>query len=68
KRPQTARDLSLLLSRSPLATAWSIEEADAWWGRHERGQAGVASAVKAFARSTDPGGHGETIDLTTGRS
>jgi serine/threonine protein kinase len=38
KRPQTARDLGLLLARSPEATLWSIEDADAWWGRHERGQ------------------------------
>ncbi len=39
KRPQTARDLAQLLSRCPEAGQWSIEEADAWWGRHERGQA-----------------------------
>jgi tRNA A-37 threonylcarbamoyl transferase component Bud32 len=38
KRPQTARDLSLLLARCTASTAWSIEEADAWWGRHERRQ------------------------------
>jgi serine/threonine protein kinase len=37
KRPQTARDLAQLLSRSPAALQWSIEEADQWWGRHERG-------------------------------
>ncbi|MBS0262185.1 MAG: serine/threonine protein kinase, partial [Planctomycetes bacterium] len=38
KRPQTARDLSLLLLRCASATAWSIEDADAWWGRYERDQ------------------------------
>ncbi|MCC7084174.1 MAG: serine/threonine protein kinase [Pirellulales bacterium] len=38
KRPQTARDLSQLISRCQEALRWSIEEADAWWGRHERGQ------------------------------
>jgi serine/threonine protein kinase len=38
KRPQTARDLTLLLARCAAASAWSIEEADAWWGRHERDQ------------------------------
>ena len=38
KRPQTARDLAILISRCPEATAWSVEEADAWWGRYERGQ------------------------------
>ena len=36
KRPQTARDLSLLLDRSPQAAAWSIEEADLWWSQHSR--------------------------------
>lgn len=45
KRPQTARDLAALISRCAEATAWSIEDSDAWWGRHERGQAsGIISA------------------------
>ena len=39
RRPQTARDLIQLVSRSPAALKWSIEEADHWWGRHERGLA-----------------------------
>jgi tRNA A-37 threonylcarbamoyl transferase component Bud32 len=39
RRPQTARDLIQLLSRSPAGLKWSIEEADHWWGRHERGLA-----------------------------
>jgi serine/threonine protein kinase len=39
KRPQTARDLAQLISRCPEALEWSIEDADAWWGRHERGVA-----------------------------
>lgn len=38
KRPQTARDLALMLSKAPTAKSWSLDEADAWWGRHERGQ------------------------------
>ena len=38
KRPQTARDLALMLSKAPAAKTWSLDEADAWWGRHERGQ------------------------------
>ena len=38
KRPQTARDLALMLSKAPTAKTWSLDEADAWWGRHERGQ------------------------------
>ena len=39
RRPQTARDLIQLLSRSPAGLKWSFEEADHWWGRHERGLA-----------------------------
>ncbi|MFN0198946.1 MAG: serine/threonine protein kinase [Planctomycetaceae bacterium] len=38
KRPQTARDLATLLNRSPAAMRWSLDESDAWWGRHEREQ------------------------------
>lgn len=38
KRPQTARDLAVMLSKTPTAKTWSLDEADAWWGRHERGQ------------------------------
>jgi serine/threonine protein kinase len=38
KRPQTARDLAIQISHCPEAGQWSVEEADAWWGRHERGQ------------------------------
>ncbi len=36
KRPQTARDLSLLLAACPAAGQWSISLGDRWWGRHER--------------------------------
>jgi serine/threonine protein kinase len=39
KRPQTARDLAALLERAPTARSWSLDDADAWWGRHERSQA-----------------------------
>ena len=38
KRPQTARDLALMLMKCPTASSWAIDEADAWWGRHERGE------------------------------
>jgi serine/threonine protein kinase len=44
KRPQTARDLMTMLNRSPAANTWSTDDADAWWGRHERGdRAAIAS-------------------------
>lgn len=38
KRPQTARDLAQLLKKCPEATQWSIEDADAWWSRHDRSE------------------------------
>jgi tRNA A-37 threonylcarbamoyl transferase component Bud32 len=44
KRPQTARDLAQRLARCPAVAEWSIEEAEVWWSRHDRGQAGPASA------------------------
>jgi eukaryotic-like serine/threonine-protein kinase len=34
KRPQTARDLATMLGR--VADRWSLDEAEAWWSRHER--------------------------------
>jgi serine/threonine protein kinase len=38
KRPQTARDLAQLLAKCRTSTnPWSIDDGDAWWGRHERG-------------------------------
>ena len=39
KRPQTARELANRLRRCPAAAEWTVDEADIWWGRHERGQA-----------------------------
>lgn len=63
KRPQTARDLILLLARCPAATAWSIEDADAWWGRHERGhmQTSDGLAGNSIRQSTPEVGLGQTI-------
>jgi len=54
KRPSTARDLAHLLARSPAAGTWSLEDADAWWGRHERGVGSVigAAAPETTSRST----------------
>jgi eukaryotic-like serine/threonine-protein kinase len=62
KRPQTARDLSILLDRAPTAGSWSIDDAEAWWGRHERGQAAVPAAASApAARGTVSGAGSGTI-------
>jgi serine/threonine protein kinase len=35
KRPQTARDLATMLGR--VRATWTLEDAEAWWSRHERG-------------------------------
>lgn len=39
KRPQTARDLAQRLARCPAAAEWTLEDAEAWWARHDRGLA-----------------------------
>lgn len=36
KRPQTARDLAAMLDRA--TQSWSLDDAEEWWSRHERGQ------------------------------
>jgi serine/threonine protein kinase len=36
KRPQTARALSKMLKAIELTDNWTSDEAEAWWGRHER--------------------------------
>jgi eukaryotic-like serine/threonine-protein kinase len=63
KRPQTARDLSQLISRCAEALQWSIEESDAWWGRHERGQATPAPPkTPSPASGTSSRGYDMTMD------
>ncbi|MDZ4817982.1 MAG: serine/threonine protein kinase [Planctomycetota bacterium] len=37
KRPQTARDLAVMLDRVAQHD-WSLDDAEAWWSRHDRGQ------------------------------
>lgn len=36
RRPQTARDLSKALTGGMKTPTWTVDDADAWWGRHER--------------------------------
>jgi serine/threonine protein kinase len=43
KRPQTARDLATMLDR--VVRSWSLDDAEAWWSRHERGQPSNDAAV-----------------------
>src|SRR5262245_25635931 len=72
RRPQRARDLSQLLDRSPTAGSWTIDDAEAWWGRHERGQpalpappAGGNSAPSGATpgAATSPSGFDRTISV-----
>jgi serine/threonine protein kinase len=65
KRPQTARDLAALLDRAPTAASWSLAEADAWWGRHERSQTAAATSPSAAgtASGTAPGTLDQTMAL-----
>jgi eukaryotic-like serine/threonine-protein kinase len=68
KRPQTAREVALRIARCAEATQWSIEEADAWWGRHERGQ-GNGIGPPPFPKSpTATHRNDMTVDLTVKRS
>jgi serine/threonine protein kinase len=64
KRPQTARDLAALISRCAEASSWSIEDSDAWWGRHERGVSSVIMAAQSVPQAgrTSTHGHDMTID------
>jgi serine/threonine protein kinase len=62
KRPQTARDFSLLLDRAPTAGSWTIDDAEAWWGRHDRGQPAAGSG--SVASNTVSGAAGGTIAAT----
>jgi hypothetical protein len=67
KRPQTARELSQLIARCAEVTQWSVEEADAWWGRHERGHPNAPTlaappVAPAGARRTAAQGHDVTMD------
>jgi serine/threonine protein kinase len=59
KRPQTARDLASLLDRAPAARSWSLEDAEAWWGRHDRSQsAPTPLATRIAANGARTGGNG----------
>ncbi|NOX54653.1 MAG: serine/threonine protein kinase [Planctomycetes bacterium] len=62
KRPQTARDLANLLKKCPEASAWSLEDADAWWSRHERGESpSHDSASEASSVGPTPDAYSRTI-------
>jgi serine/threonine protein kinase len=51
KRPQTARDLANLIHRLAASDSWTINDADAWWSRYERGGNPTSKAASAPSRS-----------------
>jgi serine/threonine protein kinase len=59
KRPATARDLAQLLARCPAAKSWSLDEAEAWWGRHERGQNAAPGSLPETSQSSS--GYDRTV-------
>ncbi|WP_238397479.1 serine/threonine protein kinase [Anatilimnocola aggregata] len=64
KRPQTARDLAAMLDRVPIVQPWTLDDAEGWWSRHERGEAIANQAVVAAATTPPaprPAGNGTVI-------
>jgi len=47
KRPQTARDLANLIHRLAASDAWTINHADAWWSRYQRGANPMLESTKS---------------------
>jgi eukaryotic-like serine/threonine-protein kinase len=63
KRPQTARDLASMLHRLSAGDSWTINDAEAWWSRHDRsvasnelprGAGGDAAAGPRWSSSSSP--------------
>jgi eukaryotic-like serine/threonine-protein kinase len=52
KRPQTARDLAQRLARCAAAGDWTIDDAEAWWARHDRGLGPATSSVGSKSAPT----------------
>jgi serine/threonine protein kinase len=61
KRPQTARDLATLLDRAPTAGGWTLDDAEAWWGRHERAQATSGGTTSSAPPSAPPSPDAPTV-------
>lgn len=58
-RPQTAAELSQLLKQCPAAQEWSDQDADAWWGRHKRGE--IQQVTFVSEAINDSSGHDQTV-------
>lgn len=55
KRPQTARDLANLIHRLAASDSWTINDADAWWSRYERGGNPMLESAKPASGSARSG-------------
>ncbi len=67
KRPHTARDLAQLLARCPTAGLWSVEEAEEWWSKHERG-AGTPATPKAAETAAASRVYEQTVITNTAKT
>ncbi len=65
KRPQTARELARLLDRCPEAREWSVDEADAWWGRYERGQLDSSPSSSSSSSSSSSASSSASASATS---
>jgi len=53
RRPQTARDLAQQLRQAVTKGGWSMETADTWWDRHQRGLPPLTPATPASTSADD---------------
>ena len=66
KRPQTARDLAISLNRAPTAGTWTMDDADVWWGRHERSETAASVNGGSVATATASGAAQATKSSSAG--
>jgi eukaryotic-like serine/threonine-protein kinase len=67
KRPHTARELAQLLARCPTAGLWSVDEAEEWWSKHERG-AGTPATLKSAETAAASRVYEQTIITNTAKT
>jgi len=65
RRPQTARDLSHRLERCQTTASWTLEEADAWWSRHERQAAPSDGQIQPAASNAAQDGARAAVQPST---
>ncbi len=66
RRPQTARDLAQQLRQAPVNNDWSIETADAWWDRHQRGLPPIMPATPSADIASKASPYGSTMLTNSG--